>query len=64
MFVVQHHCFWFQKTQVQKHQFLVKRGVATERFFLSTCVLQNVKSYRFLGGLFFCKFLAAFQKTL
>ena len=29
---VQHQCFWFQKTQVEKHQFLVKRGVATKRF--------------------------------
>ena len=25
--------FWFQKTQVEKHQFLVKRGVATKLFF-------------------------------
>ena len=49
---VQHQCFWFQKNQVEKQQFLVKRGVSTQRVFLSTCVLQNVKSYRF-----FCHFL-------
>ena len=33
MSFVQHQCFWFQKTQVEKHQFLVKRGVATKRVF-------------------------------
>ena len=33
MLFVQHQCFWFQKTQVEKHQFLVKRGVATKRVF-------------------------------
>ena len=31
---VQRHCFRFQKNQVEKHQLLVKRGVATKRFFL------------------------------
>ena len=33
MFFAQHQCFWFQKNKVEKHQFLVKRGVATKRFF-------------------------------
>ena len=56
MFFVQHQCFWFQKTPVEKHQFLVKRGVATKRFFLITCVLQNVKSYRFFLPLFWPNF--------
>ena len=37
-----------KKNQVEKHQFFVQRGVATKRVFLITCVLQNVKSYRFL----------------
>ena len=46
---VQHQCFWFQNKQLKKQKFLVKRGVATKRVFLWTCVLQNVKSYRFLG---------------
>ena len=53
-----------KKAQVRKHQFLVKRGVATKRFFLWTCVLQNVKSYRFLGGHFLGKFWLMFKKTL
>ena len=48
---------WVSK-QIGKntHTFLVKRGVATKRcFFLWTCVLQNVKSYRFV-----CPFLGNF----
>ena len=53
--------FWFQKTQVEKHQFLVKRGVATKRVFLITCGLQNVKSYRFFLPLF-AKFRLMFKK--
>ena len=41
----------------KKHIFLVKRGVATKRFFvLSTCVLQNVKSNRFFLPLFLPNF--------
>ena len=47
MFFVQHQCFWFQKKQVEKQDVLVKRGAATISFRLSTCVFQNVKSYRF-----------------
>ena len=38
----------FKNKQVEKHQFLVKKGVATKQFFFSACVLQNVKSYYFL----------------
>ena len=30
---VQHQCIWLKKTQIRKHQFLVKKGVATKRFF-------------------------------
>ena len=54
--------FLVSKNQVEKHQFLVKRGVATKRF-LWTCVLQNVKSYRFCLGHFW-QILVALQKTL
>ena len=61
MFFVEHQCFWFQKTQVKKHQFLVKRGVATKRFFLITCVLKNAKSYRFFFP-FFGQILVDVQK--
>ena len=48
---VQHQRFWFQKTQVEKHQFLVKRGGGATKRFLITCVLQNVKSYHFFAPL-------------
>ena len=44
--------FWVSKqiTKKNKKTYWVKRGVATKRFLLSICVLQNVKSYRFFGG--------------
>ena len=63
-------CFLFNiivfgfKTQVEKHNFSKKWVCNITVFFLSTCVLQNVKSYRFWGGIFFCKFLVVFEKTL
>ena len=38
------------KTNKLKHTFLVKRRVATERSFLSTSVLQNVKKLSFFWG--------------
>ena len=41
-----------KKNQIEKHKFLVKRWVATKLFFLWTCVLQNVKSYRFFLPIF------------
>ena len=38
MFFVQHQCFWFQKTKLKTHKFLVKKKVATKRvFFMSLC---------------------------
>ena len=63
MFFVQHHCFWFQKTQVEKHIFSKKGGLQHNGFFLWTCVLQNVKSYRFFFGNFLGMFLVVFQKN-
>ena len=62
MFSVQHKGFWFQNKELKKKHFLVKRGVATKRGFLSTCVLQNVKSYRFFWGHFFGNFWLMFKK--
>ena len=56
MFLFNIIVFGFKKKQVEKHQFLVKRGVATKRVFLWTCVLQNVKSYRFFGAIFLANF--------
>ena len=63
MFSVQHKGFWFQNKELRKKHFLVKRGVATKRvFFLWTCVLENVKSYRFFWGHFFGNFWLMFKK--
>ena len=52
---VQHQCIWFQKTQVQKHQFLVKRGVATKRFLMNLCFAKCEK-LSFFGGHFLANF--------
>ena len=49
--------FSFQKVQVRKTPILGQEGVCNITFFfLSTCVLQNVKSYRFFGGFVFANF--------
>ena len=54
-------CFWFQKHQVEKHHFLVKRGVATKRFFfMSLCFAKCEKVLVFLA--IFCKFWLMFKK--
>ena len=52
MFFVQHQCFWFQKNTSWKTPIFGERGVVTKRFFLITCVLQNVKVIVFLLPLF------------
>ena len=41
---------------------MVKRGVATKWFFLSNCILENVKSYRFFLP-FFWQVLVDVQKN-
>ena len=56
--------FGFKKPKFKNTNFWSKGGLQHNGVFLSTCVLQNVKSYRFLGGAFFGQFLAAFHKTL
>ena len=58
---VLHQCFSL-KMQVQKTPILGQEGGCNITFFLSTCVLQNVKSYRFLG--IFWPIFVVFQKTL
>ena len=54
--------FFGFNTNNLKTEFLVNKGVATKRCFLSTCVLQNVKSYRFVFGHFFGNFWLMFKK--
>ena len=54
--------FFFEKCKFKNTHFFQKKGVQHNVFlFLSTCVLQNVKSYRFLGG--FLHFLGSFSKN-
>ena len=57
---VQHHCFWFQKTQVEKHFFFRNMGVQHNVFFINLCFAKCEK-LSFWGGIF-CKFLVVFQK--
>ena len=64
MFVVQHHCFWFQKTKFKNTNFWSKGGLQHNGFFVSNCVLQNVmKSYRFFWGPFFWQFFGCFSQN-
>ena len=51
MFFVQHQCFWFQKSKLKNTNFWSKGG-CNKTGFLCTCVLQNVKSYRFIYPFF------------
>ena len=56
-FSVQHKGFWFQNRQLKKNRnFWSKGRLQQNGFFLSTCVLQNVKSYRFFLGHFLAIF--------
>ena len=52
----------FKTHKLKKHNFWVKRGVATKRLFLSTCVFKIVKSYRFFGGPFLDKYWVMFKQ--
>ena len=54
--------FGFKANNLQNTNVWSKGGVATKRFLLWACVLQNVKSYRFFGGPFLGKFGVMFKK--
>ena len=56
--------FDFQTSNLKNKKQMVKRGVATKRFFLSTCVLENVKSYRFFVWAIFLAIFGWCSKTL
>ena len=56
------NAFGFKTNKLtKKRKFLVKRGLQ-QNVFLLTCVLQNVKSYRFGGGPFLAKIWLKFPK--
>ena len=52
MFSVQHKGFWFQNKELKKKTFFGQKGGCNKTVFLSTCVLENVKSYRFFLPIF------------
>ena len=54
--------FGFKIKQLKKHQFFGQKGSCNKTFFFITCVLKNVKSYRFFCPLFFAKFWLMFKK--
>ena len=61
MFFVQHHCFWFQKTQVEKHIFSKKKGGCNKTgFFMNLCFAKCQKLSFFLA--FFFAFFGLFLK--
>ena len=53
-----------KKNQVEKHQFLVKRGVATKRFFFMSLCFGKCEKLSFFWGAFFGQILVGVQKTL
>ena len=55
--------FGFKKPKFKNTNFWSKGGLQHNGFFLSTCVLQNVKSYRFFWGAFFWQFFGCFSKN-
>ena len=63
MFLFNIIVFGFKKNQVEKHQFLVKRGVATKRFFFMTLCFAKSEKLSFFGGSFFGKFWLMFKKN-
>ena len=63
MFFVQHQCFSFKK-QNWKAQIFGQKGGCNKTGFLWTCVLQNVKSYRFFFAPFLPKFWLVFKNTI
>ena len=63
MFFVQHHCFWFQKTQVEKHPILGQKGGCNITGFYEPVFCKMWKVIVF-GRAFFGNFLVIFQKTL
>ena len=64
VFLCNIHVFSFKTNNLKNHQFLVNRGVCNKTLFVSTCVLQNVKSCRFLGGPFLGKFWVMSKNTI
>ena len=56
MFLLNINVFGFKKTQVKKHQVFGQKGSCNKTVFLITCVLKNVKSYRFFWPLFWPNF--------
>ena len=56
--------FLVSKQTTKKHNFLVKRGVATKRFFFINLCFAKCEKLSFLGGPFFGQILGDVQKTL
>ena len=56
MFFVEHQCFGFKKHKLRNTNFWSKGELQQNGFFLITCVLKNVKSYRFCLPLFWPNF--------
>ena len=63
MFLLNIIVFWFQKNQVEKHQFLGKKGVATKRFFYDPVFCKKGKVIVFFGAIFW-QILVEVPKTL
>ena len=63
-FFVQHQGFWFQNRQLKKQSFLVKRGVATKRFFFINLRFGKCQKLSFFFAHFFGNFGLMFKNTV
>ena len=63
MFFVQHHCFWFQKTQVEKHIFSKKGGLQHNGVFFYEPVFCKMWKVIVFFGQFFGQFFGCFSKN-
>ena len=54
--------FGFKKSKLKNTNFWSKGGLQQNGFFMSLCLVQNVKSYRSFCPVFFCQFWLMFEK--
>ena len=63
MFFVQHHCFWFQKNQVEKHIFSKKGGGGNKTGFFYEPVFCKMSKVIVFFWAFFLHFFGCLSKN-
>ena len=63
MFVVQHHCFWFQKPKFKNTNFWSKGGLQHNGFFFMNLCFAKCEKLSFFWGAFFWQIFGCFSKS-